>query len=530
MNGALKRALILGCVVALAAPATAFGRGFLPSLPGPRELTALQRGPVLVQLRAGAARPAGAAPIAPELRIWRVAGSALPSLLAGGAVLTAEADRQLAPARSLDFADPLVPSEWWRAAVGADRATPPGPGKPVTVIDSGLDFTHPEFARRPNTTALNAQSTVGSEDEGHGTAVSSVIGAPVDGQGLVGIYPQAALQSWDASASVGEGPSLGEEIAGLHAAAKRAPGVVNVSLGSEKRSALEEEAVMAAFGAGVLVVASAGNSFETGNQPQYPADYPHVLTVAATNRQNQPASFSSASLAVDLTAPGEEIPVALPLSINATGYDVWDGTSFSAPMVSGAAAWAWTERPSLDTTQIFDVMRFSAHDVWTPGYDKDTGFGLLDVPAALARPAPPVDPQEPNEDVFLVKPGGLFVKGTTAVTAPGRPRVSLRARLDVTEDPEDIYRVFVPARKRVRVVIRPTRNAELEVWGPSTETVSERGAARKRDLQGVSRKAATATDSVVVANKTGRGEIVYADVFLAAKVLDASYTLAVAPA
>ena len=526
----MKRSLLLACLVVLAAPAAASGRGFLPSLPGPRQLAALERGPVLVQLRPGASTPAGAVPIAPALRIWRVAGSALPSLVAGGAVLTAERDRRLAPARSNDFADPLVPTEWWRAAVGADRATPPGPGKPVTVIDSGLDFTHPEFARRPNTTGLNAQSTVGSEDEGHGTAVSSVIGAPADGQGLVGIYPQAVLQSWDASSSIGEGPSLGQEIAGLQAAARRAPGVVNVSLGSEERSTLEEEAVLAAFGAGVLVVASAGNSFQTGNQPQYPADYHHVLTVAATDRANRPSSFSNASLAVDLAAPGEGIPVALPLAINSTGYDVWDGTSFSAPMVSGAAAWAWTERPTLDKTQIFDLMRASARDIWSPGYDKDTGFGLLDVPQALALPAPPVDPQEPNDDVFLVKPGGLFVKGTTALTAPGRPRASLRARLDVTEDPEDVYRVFVPAGKRVRVVIRPTRNAELEVWGPSTETVSERGAARKRDLQGVSRKASTAADSVVVANKSGRGEIVYADVFLATKVLDASYTLVVAPA
>ena len=91
----------------------------------------------------------------------------------------------------------------------------------MTVIDSGLDFTHPEFARRPNTTALNAQSTVGSEDEGHGTAVSSVIGAPVDGQGLVGIYPQAKLQLWDASPNAQL--TVGDEIDGLFAARRTGP-------------------------------------------------------------------------------------------------------------------------------------------------------------------------------------------------------------------------------------------------------------------------------------------------------------------
>jgi hypothetical protein len=517
-------------VALLAAPGAASARGFLPSLPGARSLAALQRGPVLVQLKAGARVPAGAQPVAPELRIWRVRGSALPSILAGGGVLTAERDRVLAPARSADFADPLVPTEWWRAAVGADRATPPGPGKPITVIDSGLDLTHPEFAHRPNTTALNAQSTVGSEDEGHGTAVSSVIGAPVDGVGLVGIYPQAVLQSWDASSSLGEGASLSQEIAGLSAAARHGRGVINVSLGSEERSAVEEEAILSAFGAGSLVVASAGNAFQSGNQPQYPADYPHVLTVAATNQQNRPSSFSSSSLAVDLSAPGEEIPVALPLAINSTGYDVWAGTSFSAPMVSGAAAWVWTVRPTLEKTQLFDLMRFSAHDIWTTGYDKDTGFGILDVPSALAAAPPPVDPQEPNDDVFLVRPRGLFVQGTTPLTAPGRPSASLTARLDVTEDPEDVYRVFVPAHKRVRVTMKPTQNAQLEIWGPSTRTVGERGPARKRDLMGASTRASTATESVVVANKTARSRIVYADVFLAPNVVQASYVLTVGPA
>src|SRR5207253_5661969 len=205
--------------------------------------------------------------------------------------------------------------------------------------------------------------------------------------------------------------------------------------------------------------------------------------------------FSSSSLAVDLAAPGEGMPVALPLAINPTGYDVWDGTSFSTPMVSGAAAWVWTERPTLSNTQVFDLMRGSARDIWTPGYDKDTGFGLLDVPAALARTAPPVDPQEPNEDVFLVRPNGLFKQGTVPLTAPGRPRASLGARLDLTEDPEDVYRVYVPAHRRVRVVVKPTRNAQLEVWGPSTRTVKERGAARKRDLQGASARASTAAES-----------------------------------
>jgi subtilisin family serine protease len=81
--------------------------------------------------------------------------------------------------------DPLLADEWWRPVVGADRAAPPGPGRPLTIIDTGVDLTHPELAARPNTVALNEQ-VVGPTDV-HGTAVASVAAAPIDGVGLVGV-------------------------------------------------------------------------------------------------------------------------------------------------------------------------------------------------------------------------------------------------------------------------------------------------------------------------------------------------------
>ena len=85
-----------------------------------------------------------------------------------------------------------------------------------------------------------------------------------------------------------------------------------------------------------------------------------------------------------------------------------DGTSFSAPLVSGAAAWVWTVRPELDASQLFEVMRRSAQDIGRAGRDDATGFGLLNVPAALAYPAPVRDPLEPNDDVEFVQPGGAL--------------------------------------------------------------------------------------------------------------------------
>ena len=101
-----------------------------------------------------------------------------------------------------DFTDPLVGTEWWRAAIGVAGLTPPGPGKPITIVDSGVDVAHPEFAGRASIVTLNAQEPAPLGGV-HGTAVASLIGAPADDVGMVGIYPEALLQTWDAALGAG---------------------------------------------------------------------------------------------------------------------------------------------------------------------------------------------------------------------------------------------------------------------------------------------------------------------------------------
>ena len=106
------------------------------------------------------ARAAGGTELAPELRLWRVPATEVAGLRRAGVVAISRPEQVFATAAlAQQPTDPLVPLEWWRAAIGADRLDPPGAGKPVTVVDSGIDMTHPEFMSRPNTTALNPQST-----------------------------------------------------------------------------------------------------------------------------------------------------------------------------------------------------------------------------------------------------------------------------------------------------------------------------------------------------------------------------------
>jgi subtilisin family serine protease len=450
-----------------------------------------------VQVKRGAgaeAKAAGGSPIARELRIWRVPDSAVPALRAEGVVVTVERERVLhAAAAALD--EPLAPEEWWRNAIGADTVTAPGPGKPVTVVDTGLDVTHEEFASRPDTTLLNEQTVFFSDDD-HGTEVSSVIAAPVNGVGLAGVYPQAALRSWDAS------PfgfiTTGDAIRGIIEAARRSTGVINLSFGGEDDEPLVHEAVLYAFKHGSLVVASSGNDGLADNPLTYPASYPHVLTVGATASSGFVAGFSSRSRFVDLAAPGAQIPVAEPTLAEPTGYDIASGTSFSAPLVSGAAAWVWTARPQLDNTQLFDVMRLSAHDIDAPGFDDASGNGLLNIPSALSFRAPARDPLEPNENIDEIAPKGVFNEGQKAIVTPTRRTATVSARLDRNEDPNDVYRVFVPGRGSLSATARGA-GVELRVYRAGARSISMRPLAR-------------GTTHVTARNASRSGGYMYVDV------------------
>src|SRR5215217_5769421 len=191
-------ALLVCCATAQAAPPAHQGRPVVAPPTGFRTLERLQAyRRTLVELdrtRAPAAvsvlRRAGAELIAPPLALWRLpswtAQRVLPGLLRRGVVRSVTPDVPLgtkpADARGFfGFTDPLSSSEWWVSHVGADRWTAPGPGVPLTLIDSGVDLSHEEFAARPNTFPLNAMTYSGNEQELHGTATASVAAAPENG-------------------------------------------------------------------------------------------------------------------------------------------------------------------------------------------------------------------------------------------------------------------------------------------------------------------------------------------------------------
>jgi hypothetical protein len=324
---------------------------------------------------------------------------------------------------------------------------------PLTVVDSGVDATQPDFAGRPDTAYLNAQTVTGTS-EFHGTEVASVAAAPENGIGIAGVYPQAALDIWDATPTP-TGIQSAEAAAGI--AAAPCPGVVNLSWGAPATDPVLERAIVAAQRRGCLLVAAAGNRTGAGSPPVYPAAYPHVLAVGASDQTGAVASSSASGPWVDLYAPGVGIVADTTVARSASGTVVDDGTSFSAAIVAAAAAWVWTERRSLSAAQVFALLKGTAVN------------GIANIPAALSAPTPPNDPREPNDTL-------AEAAAQPPLTTKARPSNRIAATLDAVKDAVDVYRIFVPPHARVQLSV--SGHAVARVTGSYAVVTLAPGAAR----------------------------------------------------
>jgi hypothetical protein len=361
---------------------------------------------------------------------------------------------------------------WARGAVVPGSLGWPTSGAgPVAVIDDFVDNRPADLAGQ--VTYLNA--TDSSRLEGpHGTEVASAIGAQFNGGGLTGVLPGVPIASWGVPTD-----TRCSDVAEATDAVRRAGiRIVNISLGSPSDCFTLYIAMQRAFGVGLMVVASAGNDFQDGNPVIYPAAFPHVMSIAAVDPELRSADFSSANAAVDLSAPGVSVPLVTPVEFDddgvQDGFTVADGTSFAAPIVAGGAAWVRALRPDLTVGQLGDVLRYSARDLAAAGYDDDTGWGLLDIPAALSAPEPPNDPNEPNDGITMVN--GTVFAGADRAVFTGRRARSLRAYADQAEDPLDVYRFRLTPRSRVRITLTASvGDTDLEVFDQRAETVNDRG-------------------------------------------------------
>jgi subtilisin family serine protease len=276
----------------------------------------------------------------------------------------------------------------------------------IAVVDTGLDVTHPDIAAKsPETWDIVHHRTNVADQDGHGTYVSSLAAGSVNnGEGIAGFGGDAQLLMVKA---VGAGDSFSDvdEAAAIIYAVDHGAKIVNLSIGGEGTSPLEEKAIQYATAHNVLLVAAGGNEFQDGNPIEYPAAALQPpgskgqggvgLSVAASTMAGKRAYFSNTGTQISLAAPGANVFGAVAAGSRAAWWPRYElpgsvagmygwssGTSFSSPEVAGAAALVWAANPALNAQEVAGILKSTASGggKWEPGL----GYGIIDVAAAVA--------------------------------------------------------------------------------------------------------------------------------------------------
>src|SRR5205085_11736208 len=133
---------------------------------------------------------------------------------------------------------------------------------------------------------------------------------------------------------------------------------------------------------------------------EYPAAYPGVVAVSATDWDGNVASFSNWGPWVDLAAPGIAITSTYPAAGPRANYATGSGTSFAAPFVAGVAALLRSANPGWSADDTANRLRSTARDAGPRGIDDAYGYGFLDADAALGGPAQPATAQPGGSDQY----------------------------------------------------------------------------------------------------------------------------------
>jgi subtilisin family serine protease len=541
-----RRTAILAALIALAAAPPARADDMPMQLPGSAKLSASA-----ASVRADPDTwMVGARPGAASAAIARRYGARLAGATATGSYVVAR-PRARAFARALGtrlvYAQPNVlrrlaavandplssPPNDWRRIVADPAIDPPAvtPQSPlIALVDAAADMTHPEWTNDPNFTTIPGTPVTNL----HGTATAAVATAPANAIGILGVWPGARALNVPLKTVPGTDGEIScdASAAAIGQAVQAGAAVINMSYGSTSECTAEKIQIYYAVATGAIPVAAAGNEFQQGNPLEFPASLPHVVTVSATDANGKSAAFSNANDAVDLSAPGVGILTAVPLALDGDGtpdgYQTLSGTSFAAPMVSAAMAWIRQARPDLAPDQAVQAVRLTAHDVGRKGWDALTGFGVLDVGAALsvAKSKLPIhDPLEPNDNLVWVDGRAFGGKPAEAIWAGGHA-VRLNALLDKQEDPVDVYRIVLGGGRSARISAIPRfGDVDLTVFRSSAVSINDtRGRAARSHLTGADK-----TERVTIVNRGAKAHSYYVAVSPQGRSLyqDRAYTLRV---
>jgi subtilisin len=289
--------------------------------------------------------------------------------------------------------DPEYAAAWGVDRIGSQAAHDKGirgAGVKIAVLDTGIDYNHPDLAANvkggDNFISLDPDFHDYWDDSSrsHGTHVAGIIAAIRNGSGVVGVAPEAELYAVKVLDGAGFG-DISSLVAGIEWAIANGMHVINISAGLVEPSLALEQACRSAWEAGILVVAAAGNTY--GGPVAYPAAYDSVVAVSATDPQDAVIDLSSTGPEVNLAAPGYDVYS----TASGGGYKLTRGTSQAAPHVTGVAALVLSSGTLADqdgdgllTVQDLRLrLQKTAKDLGTPGQDAVSGFGLVQAATAV---------------------------------------------------------------------------------------------------------------------------------------------------
>ena len=302
-----------------------------------------------------------------------------------------------------------------------------GAGVTVAVIDSGVDAGHKDLQGQvlPGLDLVDEGGDGDTDLVGHGTTVSALIaGRGDDEAGVVGIAPKAKIlpvrvldreNRYDDALIVAKG---------VRWAVDHGARVINLSLGGNGSSPALAAALDYAFAKDVVVVACTGNAnASTSSGVWYPAREPGVIAVAGMEKAGDILwSGSITGKETVVTAPATQLVGARP-----GGYWRVQGTSFAAPMVSGAAALVRSRWPTMSAAEVVNRIVKTAKDRGSAGRDSEYGFGLVDPTGALTIEVPKVlrNPLDTTASPGIAGFGNAPVSGQ-AQSAPNNAVVGAR--------------------------------------------------------------------------------------------------------
>ncbi|MBU7001138.1 MAG: S8 family peptidase [Theionarchaea archaeon] len=275
---------------------------------------------------------------------------------------------------------------WGVDRIDADLAwsTSTGSGVKVAIVDTGIDMDHPDLEANIKG-GFNAIAPSGKykdpnnfdDDHGHGSHCAGIVAAVDNEIGVIGVAPEA----WLYGVKVLDGSGSGYDsdiIEGIQWCVDNGIQVLSMSFGGYEDDQTFHDAIDAAWDAGLLLVAAAGN--EGYEEPDlYPAGYSTAMAISAMDSDDSIIWWSNSGSEIELAAPG----VGIYSTYKRGGYTTMSGTSMACPHVSGVAALVWAVHPGYTNSQVRQTLCTTAEDLGTPGWDPYYGYGLVDAQAAV---------------------------------------------------------------------------------------------------------------------------------------------------